>query len=1387
MFLQIGLGILPAAALLIFFAVKRKKCVMKYAFSAFVFAAVSAASLVCAGAVSKYGGEPEEASVKNSVAATADSIEMAYALALDGNITDAKQVLSDYCLTGLVTPEYSLCLARVNALGGDYQAALALYQAASGNFTDEIEACKNADANAAVDTVLGKLDPTIMGDKAEAEALVKQAEDAAAKVDETVKNACNKELDGKKADKLSNAAALAAKANKLYEEYTLTGTVDKAEAKQLKKDFEDVSDEALKVSYIRLGKLKALVLNESYDEIAESADEYSDHNELMILAELYVNGYIKEKDFSDKFASENPKFDVLKQWTNEMLDSGDLGSSKSPEYKAVESFQEYFDSYTGKPALAKVRDSLEDYASVKDAEDRSKAYMELAKIETSQGNQSASDRYMTKALETAGICRDESYTKPVYNIIGIIENKDDNESLKNVSGYVNDIITNSTTVKMPEVMYYENPEQETEENVDTDFDDNNNGDNDGNDNENETVNKESEKEQSVSFDNYVSDFVSRKRTSLNIMNINTEKFPQVTAEISVDSEISYSENQLSKILALQDCGINIPDFTIEKVSYSSVNFLLCCDYSGSMDGQPINDLKEAVKMFLNNSDESINFSVVTFTDSVDASLPFGTTRENLISTIEGDYAGGGTNMYGAVLRSIGMFGDKDALNVIVLLSDGDDNDPQSYSTIKDTIGRQCAENNITVYTLGLGTGANAEYLSRFSNCTNGEYLYASGSETLLSFYEFIQNMSANRYKVTYTAQDTELQSKRLLEASITDDDFVTSKKYYSLNGEDEEGDIAPPEEEEETPVNTDISVTGIDTKLIYATDDEVKIKLLGKGFAERQMAKVTFEGVLSYSPTVKYLSETEYELTLPASMACGVYNVTAIIGGKKFSFNDAFTVALKDGFLTQFGNYSFTSLSKTTEDGVTKLSGHVRMNNWLSFYGTVELSGDFSSEKIFMKPSRECYISYDQKTASGLAKLYAKTNTKVRIDLSCGLDLYKDGTTVDETGIEQIYMLNLLQFTKPEVSLYPDRLEVDYNSISTKFPFQDKIIKDNAKKVTPFWFEFNECKSIFTGKTVGVNIEFSKSDNDKIYKPVKIGSMNFNVNNSDFELKINTFTGEYEVKFLIKLIFIDSDGMGLSIKWDDGLAPDEVKFYADFDVNTNISGVPVTFSDFMVGATDMVRDKDEEGYVESAVWSTTNVRPILDWKFTGSTKISLVKIDSLIPGIKKYLGDVSVASFEDTTLTFSIGRGYVGMSTTLKFLEAIELGSASFEAGNIDYTNELLGIDDESVKGFVGKASRGIKWEADNVDIDVSATGELALTDKFLGISGNGTMNIELSWWVFKKEMDKSGDFCVGFFDEGNGADFTLRAKWQKSKGKTDGFVVSWKNGELDLDTKYFR
>lgn len=1364
MFLQIGIGILPAIALLVVVGIKRKACILKYVFSACVLATASASAFACQGAISKYAPEPVDSFIETAQASSPDTLKLAYALAVDGSITEAKQVLSDYCLSGIIGEDFSLCCARVEALGGDYQAASAIYETLSGNYNAELEACRNADKYSSIDMVLGSINTGFSGD----EEAVKACEESVKKVIEIVTNTCNKKISENAESELSEVAKLCLKANELYEEYNLTGNVDTETAKKLKKKFENIDENAKKISFVRLANLKTLVLTESYDEIAQNADEYSDQNELMILSELYVNGYIKEKDFSDEFAQKNEKFDTLSEWTKEILREGEFESTRSPEYKAVEKYEEYFDSYNGKPALSKLRDNLESYTTQPGAVDKSKAYMELAKIETSQGNQAQSDKYMTKALETAGICRDEKYTEPVYEIIGIIENKNDTESLKDVSNYVNSIITNTTTVKMPEEMYYQNPQNSE--------DPDNSQNNDTN----------------VNFDNYISDFVSRKRTSLNIMNIDASKFPQITAEISVDSEISYSASELEKMLALQDCGLNIADFNIEKINYSSANFLLCCDYSGSMDGQPIRDLKEAVKMFLTNSDNSVNYSVVTFTDSVSTSLPFGTKREDLINTIESDYAGGGTNMYGALLRSIEMFGNKDALNVIVLLSDGEDNSPKSYQEIKNNIGKQCADNNITIYTLGLGNGVNSEYLRYFAQCTNGEYLYASGSETLLSFYEFIQNMSANRYKVTFNAENTDLKTKRILEASITDDDYATAEKYYSLNGfEDEEENTDNPTNEnpeDESPVNEDICVNGLDTKLIYATDDQVKIKLLGKGFAEKQMAKITFEGVLSYNPTVKFISETEYELTLPGSMACGVYNITALVGGKKFTLNDEFTVALENGFVTQFGKYTFTSDAKSSKDGVITLSGNVRMNNWLSFEGSLVISGDFGSERIHLAPKGKCYIKYDKNTASGLAKIYAMANHTVRFDLTKGLDIYKDGETVDEVILDSFYMSNLLEFSKPEASLYPDRLEIDFTSVSTKLPFQDKIIKDNVSKLTPFYFELDEHKAYYTGKTVGINIEISASQNEAIYKPVQIGSMNFNYNTNDFELKINTYTGEYEIKFLVKLMFLDCEGMGLSIKWDDGLAPDEVKFYADFDLDTTISGVPVTFSDFMVGATDMVIDKDEDGYNENAVFGFSNIRPIIDWKFTGSTKISVAKVDSVIPGLKKYVGDISLASFDNTTLTFSIGRGYVGMSTNFMLLEAIELASASFEAGNdIKYTNELLGLDDDKVNGFVGKASAGIKWEADNVNVDVTASAEISVTNMFIRLKADGNMNIDLQWWVFEKEFDKNGSFCVGAFEEDGNMDFTIRAKWLVKKGKTDGFVVSWKNGELDLDTKYYR
>src|SRR5699024_11392158 len=65
-----------------------------------------------------------------------------------------------------------------------------------------------------------------------------------------------------------------------------------------------------------------------------------------------------------------------------------------------------------------------------------------------------------------------------------------------------------------------------------------------------------------------------------------------------------------------DCGVEITDYQLEKIQYDSARMLLCCDVSGSMAGQPIEDLKAAVGEMANSASGDISLAVVTFNSKI---------------------------------------------------------------------------------------------------------------------------------------------------------------------------------------------------------------------------------------------------------------------------------------------------------------------------------------------------------------------------------------------------------------------------------------------------------------------------------------------------------------------------------------------------------------------------------------------------------------------------------------------------------------------------------------------------------------------------------------------------------------------------------------------------
>ena len=144
-------------------------------------------------------------------------------------------------------------------------------------------------------------------------------------------------------------------------------------------------------------------------------------------------------------------------------------------------------------------------------------------------------------------------------------------------------------------------------------------------------------------------------------------------------------------------------------------------------------------------------------------------------------------MYDAVIESIGKFpGNDSGLKYILLLSDGDDNTPRTENEISTNIGFPAMDNGIVLYSLGVGSAVNLQYMETLAGVTGGEYLHVQDSSSLQAFYDGLRNQMLNQYIITYEAKDT-LRTDRVLKISMTQDAVSQDTAYYSLQaaGEDE--------------------------------------------------------------------------------------------------------------------------------------------------------------------------------------------------------------------------------------------------------------------------------------------------------------------------------------------------------------------------------------------------------------------------------------------------------------------------------------------------------------------------------------------------------------------------------------------------------------------------
>lgn len=1341
--LQIGIGLLPAVAALWFILVKRKAAGLKNVFCVLGMTAICLGTVAGGVAFGSGGARTEKQMSKE------DMISFANALVENGGMDFASEVIDDYSDIYGYDEECSLLSARIFASQGDYIRANGIYQRLiadkkfSDRIKDEAELVKTKCEQNEIDNTLADYITEIGEDPAEYGIKSYDESDkvTSGQVLEAVLAGINK--DNEKADEtIVDCAAYAVTAGEYYSNFFDDDSdISRSDVKKLIKKMNSAGeneDSVFSLDVMRMARLKMLVLSGEYGEIAGKINNNASYDELIIATELYVSDKVDEDDFSTDYSeiSENDVEKVLEKVkkVSDKLSEDMSGKERKDLDERVEAIEKQLEA----PSLSKVKGELEEKAESEAGTDKSKVYLSVAKIDNYFGNEQASETNINKAIYNSPDCEDSDYTVPMSQIISVIDNDGttDTEDIKNVSEYVEAVLDNSTTIgKLDLQAGSDSEEQQNQEQTET-----------------------GESSVSDKFSDTMTDYVSKIKSVISIGKINTDEFDTISAQVQIASEFADTPEKLKKVLSVYDCGVRIEDYTIEKLDFDCSNIMLICDVSGSMSDS-IESLKTAVSEFVSNKTEDENIAVVKFESSVTGEADFSSTDEQLQNFISNMSAGGGTAIYSTTYNKLEEFnGSEKSNDIFIVMTDGEDGDYADGEMIAE-LGELARSKGVTLYTLGLGSSVNTDYLLSIANAGNGDFVYVSDATSLEKFYDMLHEQLANQYLITYTARDTFTSYGRTLEVAIREENIKDVKTYNLesyFDNPDGTVNVLP-------IVGT---VHGLSTRFIIKGNADTSNSLIGTGFKEDVNATLELKGNIDYNIELTYVSDTEYSLTVPATIAVGTYDVEVTLNGRRVVIENGLTVANPGSEKKlEFGPYVFTAIEIAEQSGGSYLlRGNVAMNGWLKFKDDLVITGDVKNGgSVRVSDYGGSYITYDKSTAVGVGAFFAEYGISADIPALGDFTLYNDGNTeenyenylVDDITPGLMKIFNLINVSNVSVNLYPDKITGNLKSGSTAFPGQSTIFKCLTDSDI-FKFEVDE-KIVFTDKNIGLKMKREVDNIVDTVNYIRGTMMNAPVNFAADGLKydIDTIKNEYSFGFMLTLGWFDTE-LGADVSMKDGLGFSKIDgfvIHVDHDFTHPIGGIPITFSDFSFGAENI-----QEAVQNNNFGNVT---------FKAGLSISAVKLSAIAPGISKVIGDFSLLSLDETEFKLRIEPFMMSAKTELKFLGDIKLAESELEYGTFDYTNLILGIENEETKGFRAMLSAGLVWEGSNCNVNITGTGELSVHSKFTGVKYQGTGKFDIQWWILNYEVSKEGEVTLGLQTTQSGQkQFVLAIREIKSNGK---------------------
>ena len=306
---------------------------------------------------------------------------------------------------------------------------------------------------------------------------------------------------------------------------------------------------------------------------------------------------------------------------------------------------------------------------------------------------------------------------------------------------------------------------------------------------------------------------TKDSAKLSILGVYQDDFPNISVVFRAEKKngnpvFGLSKKDLTVLENEEECQvISIRELSKQK----PINIGIVLDHSGSMDYdevqlqrlgydmfdllrdaqgliefpkgyvKPITLAKSALLEFV----ESFNFkkdniSVVGFSSTVDRTLGLTNNVGKIKRNIRTMKTDGTTAFYDAIIAGLNQLNGAEGMNVIVALTDGNDN--ASYASLVQTIN-EAKQMDIPVYVVGLGD-VNRAMLSQIATETGGQFFYANSAKSLHAIYEKISEKLQSFYDLIYLSPNLSKGSwDRSLEISFVKEgqNIVSEIEHFTID------------------------------------------------------------------------------------------------------------------------------------------------------------------------------------------------------------------------------------------------------------------------------------------------------------------------------------------------------------------------------------------------------------------------------------------------------------------------------------------------------------------------------------------------------------------------------------------------------------------------------